>query len=290
MPEGDVVWRTARRLASALAGRELTLSDLRWPTLATVDLTGRTVDDVASRGKHLLVRVSGGLSAGGLSLHSHLRMDGEWRVQPASAALPGGRRGEVIRAVLGNREWTAVGYRLGMLDVLPTAQEARVVGHLGPDLLGSDWDPQLAVRNLLADPERPLGEALLDQRVLAGIGTFFMAETCFLHGVSPWTRVGECGDAAAVVDLAHRLIIASITGPVQTTTGDTRPGRRQWVHARAGRPCRRCGAPVRAAPVGRAPTERTAFWCPRCQPGPGPDRPASSPGRSAARTRATPAH
>ena len=287
MPEGDVVWRTARRLASALAGRVLTVSDLRWPSLATVDLTGRSVDAVACRGKHLLIRTSGGVT-----VHSHLRMDGEWRVQTASIGLPRGGRGAAIRAVLGNPEWSAVGYRLGMLNVLPTAREERIIGHLGPDLLAADWDTAAATGNLIADPERPIGEALLDQRVLAGLGTFFMAETCFLAGVSPWTPVGECADPRAIVDVAHRLITASITGPVQTTTGDPRPGRRQWVHARAGQGCRRCGGPVRAAPVGVAPTERTAFWCPRCQPGPSPHRSASpvTSLRRPAPGRASPGH
>ena len=273
-----MVWRTARRLHAALAGRTLTVADLRWPSLATLDLTGCTVVEAVSRGKHLLVRLDSGLT-----VHSHLRMDGSWRVQPTGPRPPGGPGAGWIRAVLGNPSWTAVGYRLGMLDVLATTDEGRVVGHLGPDLLGPDWDAGRAQRNLLADPGRPLGEALLDQRVLAGIGTFYLAETCFLRGVSPWTRVGDVPDPAALIDLAHRLLAANSTRTVQATTGDTRRGRTEWVHGRAGRPCRRCGTTIRSGAVGTAPTDRVTYWCPRCQPGPGaaelrPPRPARGAG------------
>jgi endonuclease VIII len=265
VPEGDVVWRTARRLHSALAGRTLSVADLRWPRLSTLDLVGRSVVEVVSRGKHLLVRLDDGLT-----VHSHLRMDGSWRVRKTGPRLPGGSSATQIRAVLGNPAWTAIGYQLGMLDVLPTAEEARVVGHLGPDLLGTDWDAGLARRNLLADPDRPVGEALLDQRVLAGIGAFYLAETCFLRGVTPWTPVGEVPDPDKLLDLAHRLIVANANRAVQVTTGDARQGRSQWVHARAGRACRRCGTTVRSGMIGTAPTERVTYWCPHCQPGTSP--------------------
>lgn len=268
MPEGDVVLRTAQRLHQALAGRVLTRCDLRWPSLATADLSGREVLEVTARGKHLLLRT--GPDGDRLTLHSHLRMEGAWHLQPADRAVPGGRRGEQLRAVLGNSRWTALGFRLGMLDLVPTSAEPTLVGHLGPDLLGPDWDRDRALANLAADPGRPLGEALLDQRVLAGIGTFYLAETCFLRGLSPWTPVGEVADPGAVVDLAQRLMQANLGRGVQSTTGDLRDGNRQYVHSRSGRPCRRCGAPVRVAPIGPAPQDRTAFWCPSCQPGPAP--------------------
>ncbi|POX42490.1 DNA glycosylase, partial [Streptomyces sp. Ru71] len=153
MPEGDTVWQAARRLHGALAGRVLTRSDLRVPRYATVDLTGRTVLDVISRGKHLLTRIEGGLT-----LHSHLKMDGSWKVYAPGQRWSGGPAHQ-IRAILGNAERTAVGYRLPVLDLLRTADEERTVGHLGPDLLGPDWDPDRALANLLRDPARPLGEA-----------------------------------------------------------------------------------------------------------------------------------
>lgn len=154
MPEGDTVLQTANRLHSALAGRVLTRSDLRVPRFATADLTGRTVLDVISRGKHLLTRIEGGLT-----LHSHLQMDGAWRVYAPGERWRGGPAHQ-IRAVLANAEHTAVGYRLPVLELLRTRDEEQAVGHLGPDLLGPDWNADTALHNLLSDPARPLGEAL----------------------------------------------------------------------------------------------------------------------------------
>ena len=127
MPEGDTVWRTATRLNEALAGREIVESDLRWPDIATVDLTGRATLEVVSRGKHVLHRVEGGLT-----LHSHLRMEGQWRVEATEGLAPRWRRNPQLRALVGAADWTALGLRLGMLEVLPTAREGEVVGHLGP--------------------------------------------------------------------------------------------------------------------------------------------------------------
>jgi endonuclease-8 len=265
VPEGDVVWRTAQRLHAALAGRVLTVSDLRWPSLATTDLTGRDVLEVVSAGKHLLARIGGGLT-----LHSHLRMDGSWYVRRTGEPWLR-RRGEPgVRAVLANAQWTAIGHQLGMLDLVATDAEATLVGHLGPDLLGPGWDLAEAVRRLATASDRPIGEALLDQRMLAGVGTYFMAESLFLRGVSPWMPVGRVHDLDALVALIKRLLEANRDRAAQSTTGDLRPGRQQYVHARSGRPCRRCGTTVRVAPVGMAPQERPAFYCPACQPGPAP--------------------
>jgi endonuclease VIII len=265
MPEGDVVWRTAARLNTALGGRRLTVSDLRWPSLATTDLTGREVIEVVSAGKHILTRI-----AGGLTLHSHLRMEGSWHVHRTGEPWVRRRPEHGVRAVLANAEWTTIGHDLGMLDLVPTGAEHALVGHLGPDVLGPGWDPAEVVRRLAAAPDRPIGEALLDQRVLAGVGTFYLAETLFLRGVSPWTPTAHLGDLDALVALVHRLMTANRDRPVQSTTGDLRPGRHQYVHARSGRECRRCGTTVRVAPIGAPPKDRPAFYCPRCQPGPTP--------------------
>ena len=267
MPEGDVVWRTADRLQQALGGRILTVCDLRWPSLATVDLTGRTVTEVVSRGKHLLLRTDGEPT---LTLHSHLRMEGSWHVHRTGEPWGSARSADHVRAVLANTAWTAVGHKLGMLDLVPTAQEGTLVGHLGPDVLGPDWDQTAVVGSLRTQPEREIGDALLDQRVLAGVGTMFMAETLFLRGLSPWAPVRESGDLDAVVALAHRLLEANRHRAVQSTTGDLRPGRERWVHSRSGRPCLRCGTSVRVATIGQPPQQRTAFYCPSCQPGPTP--------------------
>ncbi|HZE34769.1 MAG TPA: DNA-formamidopyrimidine glycosylase family protein [Actinoallomurus sp.] len=256
MPEGDVVWAAARRLHDALAGRALTRSDFRVPRIATTDLTGRAVIAVVSRGKHLLTRVDGDLT-----VHTHLRMDGSWRIRPAAAPVPRDHR---VRLVLANAEWQAVGYSLGIVELVRTSQEDRVVGHLGPDLLGPDWDTAEAVRRLLEAPERAIGEALLDQTRLAGIGNLYKAETLFLRGVDPWCPVGDVTDLDGLVELARRLVDANKELVDQSTTGTRRRGETTWVYGR--RTCRRCGGPVRRAEQGGPAQERTTFWCPACQP------------------------
>jgi endonuclease-8 len=262
VPEGDTVWLTAHRLHQALAGRPLTRSDLRVPRLATADLTGREVHGVLARGKHILARFEGDLT-----LHSHLRMDGSWRLSQAGARWSGGPAHQV-RAVLANTDWQALGYRVHDLALVPTTEEDRLVGHLGPDLLGPDWDPDLAARRLAAQPDRAIGEALLDQRNLAGIGNLYKAEILFLHRTNPWVRTGDVADLAAVAATAHRLLRANRDHPEQSTTGSMRPGEQHWVYGRAGRPCRRCGAAVQRADQGTAPYARVTFWCPACQPEP----------------------
>ena len=264
MPEGDTVWQTARRLHGALAGKALTRSDLRVPQYATVDLTGRTVLDVTPRGKHLLTRVEGGLT-----LHSHLRMDGSWKVFVQGQRWSGGPSHQ-IRVILGNADRTAVGYRLPVLDLLRTADEQRVVGHLGPDLLGPDWDPEKALANLLADPARPLGEALLDQRNLAGIGNVYKSELCFLLGVTPWLAAGAlpAERAEKLPALAKKLLEANRDRPVRNTTG--RRGQDLFVYGRAPRPCPRCRTSIRVADQGDGSRERPTYWCPACQAGPAP--------------------
>ncbi|WP_049577430.1 DNA-formamidopyrimidine glycosylase family protein [Streptomyces sp. SBT349] len=269
MPEGDTVWMAAKRLDAALAGGTVTRSELRVPRLATADLRGRRVLGVAARGKHLLARLSGGLT-----LHSHLRMDGSWRVFAAGERWRGGP-GHQIRAVLATEERVAVGYRLQVLDLLRTADEEGVVGHLGPDLLGADWDPDEALRRLLADPARPLGSALLDQRNLAGIGNVYMAELCFLARTTPWLPVGELNAPERLLTTAKRLLEANRERPDRTTTTPTTPGARGsrlHVYGRAGRPCLVCGAPVRHADEshGTPGRERPTYWCPGCQRGPAP--------------------
>ncbi|MGC0414726.1 DNA-formamidopyrimidine glycosylase family protein [Embleya sp. AB8] len=258
MPEGDSVYQAARQLRAALVGRPLTVTDFRVPRLATVDLTGRSVLAVIPRGKHLLTRFEGDLT-----LHTHLRMDGRWEIQRTGAGpLP--RPWHGIRLILANAAHTVVGMRMPVVELLRTADESTVVGHLGPDLLGPDWQPAEAARRLAARPNRPIGDALLDQRNLAGIGNVYRAELCFLRGVPPWTPVAAAGDPLAWANLAHRLLDANRDLIGHVTTGDTRPGRRNWVYGRGGRPCARCGTPIRRADLGDPP--RVTFWCPRCQP------------------------
>jgi endonuclease-8 len=189
-------------------------------------------------------------------------MEGSWRVVPADKRLTESHK---IRLVLANARWQAAGYLLGVTEVLPTAREDQVVGHLGPDLLGPDWDAAEAVDRLGRDPDRPIGEALLDQRNLAGIGTWFLAEMLFLRGVDPWRPVGEVADLQAMVDVGHRLLDANKTRPGHASTGDLRPGQDTWVYGRAGRRCRRCGTVIKRGEQGPPGQERLRFWCPNCQ-------------------------
>jgi endonuclease-8 len=260
MPEGDTVHLAATRMHAALAGRELVRTDFRVPRYATLDLSGRRVEEVVSRGKHMLLRI-----AGGVTIHTHYRMDGAWHLYRHGERWRG--LGVHVRAVLENSAWQAVGFRLPVLDVLPTEREAEVIGHLGPDPLAPDWDADEALRRLLADPQRPLSEALLDQRVIAGIGNVYRCEICFLRGVDPWTPVGAVRDPAAMVGLVKRLFEANRKIGSQITTGDLRPGQERYVYARGGAPCRRCRSPISRKAAAEGPDgERVTYWCPHCQP------------------------
>jgi endonuclease-8 len=266
MPEGDTVWNTARVLDRALAGSVIRHSDLRVPSLATVDLAKWRVRGCASRGKHLLLRFSGPGDGRGMTLHSHLRMDGAWRVYGSGEPWRG-RPSHEIRVVLRTLTTAAVGYHLHDLALIPTEDERELIGHLGPDLLGSPdevggWDPDEAVRRLLTQPDRTIAEALLDQRNLAGIGNLYKAEVLFLRGIHPRTPVSAVPDLAAVVDLAHRLLLANRGRWTQATTGSVRRGEESYVYGRGGAACRRCRTKIERETLG----ERITFWCPACQP------------------------
>lgn len=276
MPEGDTVRRTALRLHTALAGQGLVDADLRWPSLGTADLRGATVDEVTSRGKHILTRLSTGWT-----LHSHLRMDGEWFVQATSddavtgvhpaRRVPRQLRRKQVRAVLIGPQWTCLGLQLGMLDLVRTRDEATLVGHLGPDVLDPDFDVTLAAANL-AGSGGEIGAALLDQRNLAGVGTLWACETLFVEGVHPWTPAADL-PAATVERLAvkaQRFITVNVDFAVQSSTGDRGRNRETYVHGRSGRPCRRCGDTVRVASIGPPTRQRPMFYCPTCQGGLGP--------------------
>jgi endonuclease-8 len=257
VPEGDTVFQTARRLA-ALTGHALTASDFRVPSLATADLAGRRVLDTEPRGKHLLTRVEGDLT-----LHTHLRMEGRWDVQSAGSRWR--RPAHEARVVLRTADLDAIGYSV-VLDLVPTDRENELVGHLGPDLLGPDWDTDEAVRRIAGAPDVPLGQALLDQRNLAGLGNVYRAEVLFLSGLSPFVDVAEVQDLPALVRLSHRVIVANRDRSRRVTTGVDRPGQNLWVYGRAGRPCRRCGTPIRSTELGPVTQERIVYWCPSCQP------------------------
>lgn len=259
MPEGDTVWRACKRLNQALGGQELVRTDFRVPSLATTDLSGRTVLEVVARGKHILMRISSVLT-----LHSHFRMDGSWHLYRPGERWRGGPDHE-IRVVLETVPWTAVGYRLPVLDLVATDQEDTVVGHLGPDLLSPSFDRALAISNVESDPGRTISEALLDQRNLAGIGNFYRTEVCFLLGLHPWRRV-EAVDVPGAIDLSRKLMKANVRNGTQVSTGSDRPGQRSWVFERAGKPCLRCGTTILTSSLGEPARERVTYWCPACQP------------------------
>jgi endonuclease VIII len=262
--EGDTVWLSAERLRTALVGKVLSRSDFRVPQLATVDLRGRGVLGVEPRGKHLLTRIEGGLT-----LHTHFRMDGSFRLYHAGARWTGGPSAQ-IRLVLGNDERTAVGYRIPVIELIDTVRESEVVGHLGPDVLGA-WDADRAVENLRRNGGAEIGSALLDQRNLAGLGNLYRTEALFLRGISPWTPVRDIADLPNLVDLGARLIQANRHHWTQSTTGNARRDESHYVFERQGLPCRRCRTTIRTARQGLPPTDRITYWCPSCQPGPSPE-------------------
>ncbi|WP_309067686.1 DNA-formamidopyrimidine glycosylase family protein [Microbacterium sp.] len=272
MPEGDTVHRTARRLHAALAGREVTRFEIRVPGSANADVRGQAVREVVARGKHLLHRFAplGAASSesDSLTLHSHLKMEGEWhtyRTASDGSRIRWRKPAFKARAIVGTSKWETVGFELAMVEVLPTRDEDRVVGHLGPDPLGADWDAAEAARRVAADP-RPIHVAIQDQRHVAGFGNEYASELLFLRGVHPERPATEV-DVPALLELGARTIRRNVELPVRVFTGDSRRGQERWVYGREHRPCRRCGTPILRSELGADPTkQRVVYWCPRCQP------------------------
>jgi endonuclease-8 len=261
VPEGDTVHRAAQLLDRAMSGAVLVRTDFRVPQHATADLSGGTVIGTVARGKHLLTRID--RDDEGWTLHTHLKMEGAWRVLRRGQRWP--RPEHQARVVLETANVVAVGFSLGIVELVPRDQEAGLVGHLGPDLLGPDWDEHEALRRLGSQPERPISEALLDQTNLAGIGNMYMAELCFISGVHPSTPVSAVPDLARLVRRAHQMLTVNRERAAQSTTGNLRERERMWVFRRDRSPCRRCGTPIRVEMLGPAGRERAAYWCPSCQ-------------------------
>jgi endonuclease-8 len=259
VPEGDTVWLTAQRLHTALGGEVLTVAELRVPSLATTDLRGVGVHEVVARGKHLLIRLEPDLT-----LHSHLRMDGSWHIS-RRGQRPGPYPAHHIRVSLGNDTLVATGYRIHDLALVRRTDEGQLVGHLGPDLLGADWDADEAVRRLQADGTVAIADALLEQRNLAGIGNLYKSEVLFLRGIDPWRAVDTIADLHGVVHTAHKALLANRDHPEQSTTGSLVRGEQHWVYRRSGEACRRCRTPIRIAMQGDAGRDRATYWCPTCQ-------------------------
>ncbi|WEV79446.1 Fpg/Nei family DNA glycosylase [Janibacter cremeus] len=265
MPEGDTVRRAADRLGQALTGRRLTLVDIRWGTVGEDPIRDALVEEIVPRGKHLLHRFDTGWT-----LHTHLRMEGSWRIEGGgSPAAARALRRRDLRVALGTAEWTTLGLRLGEVDLVRRRDEHRLVGHLGPDVLGADWDAATAVARLAGAPGTTVAAALLDQRNLAGVGTFWASEALFLQRLDPWRPVAELReeDLAALVERVHALMVRSHVLGVQSSTGQRRADRRGFVHGRARHPCRRCGTTIQVAPLDVGTNERVFFSCPVCQGG-----------------------
>jgi endonuclease-8 len=249
MPEGDSLHRAARRL-QVLVGRRVEV-ETPHPRAAVKGLAqrldGRKLEHVDAVGKNLLLTFEGGLV-----LRSHLRMNGRWRVERRRA----GRSGKPWLVLRGD-EYEAVLWNGAVLELVREDPTRR----LGPDILREPPDYGAMLARLRAEPqERAVGDALLDQRLVAGIGNVWKAESLWEARVSPWRRLEEVGDGdlRAVLEAAHALMRTSLDG--------TRPPRH--VYRRAGRACPRCGGVARSAPQGDH--ARTAYWCPGCQVGGSP--------------------
>ena len=271
MPEGDTIFRAARTLHRALAGRTVTRFDSVYPALTRVDhdkpLVGRTVDAVSSRGKHLLMAFSGGLV-----LHTHMRMHGSWHIY---------RTGERWRApshdmriIIGAEPYVAVAFNVPVAEFLTAGQLAThpQIQALGPDLADPAFDRAEVRRRFDEHPLEPVHDVLLNQRALSGIGNVLKSEVLFVTRLNPFTLVRDL-DAAAfdrLIDTSLRLMkmniveSASMT-PVfgRRTTGSMDPRAKLFVYGRGGKPCRKCGTAIESAKTGA--DARLTYWCPKCQ-------------------------
>jgi endonuclease-8 len=273
MPEGDTLFRTAAGLRPYLVGRAVTQATVREPGAgagAKVDrVVGSEVTAVEAMGKNLLLRF-----ANGLELRTHLGMHGSWhRYRPGERWRRPAARARLVIEVEGS---VAVCFDAPTVELFEQRAEPLhpALAALGPDLLADGFDAAEAVRRL-RDPARraiPIGEALLDQRALAGIGNVYKSEVLFIERVSPFVAGAALDDGALerVIATARRLLLANAVAPrggaERVTTGGSRHADGPlWVYGRTGRPCRRCGTPIRSTFQG-ADLPRRTYWCPRCQP------------------------
>ena len=296
MPEGDSIFRAARTLHRALAGHVVTRFDTAYAPLARVHddtpITGRTIEAVDARGKHLVMRFSGDLTGsdaalsraasggpvgarlqfawrGPLALRTHMRMHGSWHVYRPGERWQ--RPPREMRVLVATADLVAVGFNIvdAEFEAASAVGTRDAIAHLGPDLLAPGFDAAEALRRLGERGPVPIAEALLDQRALAGIGNVFKSEVLFEGGVHPETRVDALSDArlAELVDIARRQLAANVVETMprfgRRTTGRMAIAEGLWVYGRGGRPCRRCGTPITFARQG--PGARPTYWCPRCQ-------------------------
>jgi endonuclease-8 len=265
VPEGDTIFQTAAALRPLLVGCEILAAQARAPGPAIHRIVGSRVTSIEPMGKHMVIRFDNGLA-----LHTHLRMAGTWhRYAPGERwKIPAWQ----ARVVLEVPDHVVVCFNAPVVELM---DDRAVMLHpalvsLGPDLAGSEFDFEEAVRRLRARAEMEIAEALLDQRIMAGVGNVFKSEVLFAEGVYPWTRVGALDDAILqrLVATARRLLklnVAPGIGPHRVTTqGDPAARGSLWVYGRANRGCTRCRTPIRTRRQGAL--NRPTFWCPTCQP------------------------
>lgn len=263
MPEGDSVYRMARRLQTQVGGHAVTHGEVRSGGAAGSSLAGALLERFETHGKHLLTHLGNGWV-----LHTHLRMQGSWSVTGPGRFVPPRVLPSVrVRARLED-DRTLWGLDMPVVELLRDRDAATALAHLGPDPLRPDWDAAEAARRLTARPDRTVAAAVLDQRNLAGLGNLWANELAFLSGIHPLDPIGGLDAPAFVARAARALMLsATVPGMYQVTTGDGRAGRRHWVAGRAGKPCRRCGTSIRVrAEVAGDPERRRTWWCPSCQP------------------------
>lgn len=292
MPEGDTVHRAAARIHEAMAGQTLTRTDFRVPKFASVDLAGRRILQARAVGKHLFIDVGGASPATAdvpsAVIHSHLKMEGKWFVHEAGHkwTFPAFLARVVLRTTGDDGGAEAVGVELGELNVFSPEEAAARVEHIGPDLLGEprpgelfrvgDWSGAEALRRIRGDGERAIGAAILDQRLVAGIGNEYRSELLFLRGIDPRCTVWEvdgAGGLEPLLMLSRKTMAINVRRQIRIFTGVDKPRRRHWVYGRGGEPCRRCGEAVISGELGELAGDssaadrfaRTVFYCPSCQ-------------------------
>ncbi|APT92991.1 endonuclease [Corynebacterium phocae] len=271
MPEGDSVLQLSNRL-QFMVGREVTKTSVRVPRYALASFDGMTCQRIWPYGKHLLMRFDE------LILHTHLKMEGQWAMHYAGDRWrkPGHTARVVLQLAHTPRDIEVVGHSLGFVEVYPVENYEARIAHLGPDMLNPEWesngDREEVIRRMLARPTRAVGAALLDQKVVAGIGNEYRAEACFIAGVHPATPVAEV-DVEKIIDISRKIMWANRNEPVRVTTGVKRGGETAYVFGRNRKRCRRCGELIKKDLLGgpdaggdEGELERVIWWCPSCQP------------------------
>ena len=274
MPEGDTIFRAARTLHRALAGKPVIGFESMFPALTRVHvdtpLTTQTVESVSSSGKHLLMRFSGGLV-----LRTHMRMNGSWHIYRPHETWQRPRRD--MRIVVATADFVAVGFNIPVAEFIRARELSRheELRRLGPDLLAVEFDEEEALRRIQVRPAEPIAEVLINQRVVAGIGNVYKSEVLFACRINPFVKAGdlEIDALRCVITTARRLLLANVHTPLapmttytgfRRTTGRDNPSERLWVYGRAGHPCRRCGTTLQLDK--RGTNARLTYWCPSCQP------------------------